>query len=872
MHARDATRTIRPHRLDPEVRPTDVAVHVEVDPGRGDEFHGEVTLDLALGGAPRRVIELHAVDLRVSDARLAVGDRTLSGKITAHPAFETIRVTLPERIPAGHATLQLAFAGRLRGDLRGLYASRSGKHRYAFTQLEATDARRFFPCFDEPVMKARFRMSVTTSARNTVLSNAPIARSKKLPRGRKRVDFRPTPPLSTYLVALAVGELQASRTVKLGTTPIRVWHVPGKGRLTRFALECARETLARLERYFDLPYPYEKLDLVAVPDFEAGAMENAGAVFFRETLLLVDAKTVTLAERKRVAEVVCHELAHMWYGDLVTMAWWDDLWLNEAFATWMAFAVVDDWKPEWKMWLDFQHYRGAALNLDALDNTHPIYVEVKTPDEATENFDLITYEKGASVVRMVENWLGAKAFRAGVRRYVREHAEGNTVASDLWNALSAASRQEVEPVVRAWIEQPGFPVLALRHARERGKSVLHAAQERFRASGRARGKADRARWPVPFVARVGGARRGKTRLERRVLSGARSRIALGAAAPRFVHGNAEASGFYRTQYDAAMLRDLAAGLDALSDVERLCLLSDQWALVRAGRVPLESYLDLVGVFGDETEPDLLITLRSALTLVDDQLAAGASEEVRNAWRSFLVDGFCGHLLELGWEAPRGEDDSTRVRRAVAISLLGGVAEWEAVTDVVSDRCLAYLDDRRALEPNLADPVVSLAARRGDARLYERFAKAEAAAATPQERRRFLFARADFRDAKLAERTRRACLDEIAVQDMPLVLVRLLQNPAAREDTWRFIQKRWPKLRRRLPPALVTRVIDALPDLQTAKHRREVAGFFRKHPVPTGKRAVQQALERFDLNAAFRKRSAPGFRRWLEARADQPPAS
>jgi len=863
VHARGATKTVRPHRLTTDVRPTDVSVHVEVDPQKRDTYEGEVTIELALDTA-QTTLELHADDLTVSGARVTVDGRTLPGKISEHPEFETLRIRLPERIPAGRATLVLEFAGALRQDLRGFYASTAGKRKYGFTQLEATDARRFFPCFDEPTLKARFTMSVTTSQKNTVLSNAPVARTKKLSRGRKLVTFRPTPPLSTYLVALAVGELEASKAVKLGDTPIRIWHVPGKRALTGFALECAKETLQRLEAYFDLPYPYEKLDLVAVPDFEAGAMENAGAVFFRETLLLVDKKTVTLAEKKRVAEVVCHELAHMWYGDLVTMAWWDDLWLNEAFATWMAFAIVDDWKPEWKMWLDFQHYRGAALSLDALDNTHPIYVEVKTPDEATENFDLITYEKGASVVRMVENWLGATAFRRGVRRYVRDHAEGNTVAADLWNALSKASKQEVEPVVRAWIEQPGFPVLSLRHARERGKSVLHASQERFVAGPSGRGR-DRSRWPIPWVGRIGGARKGKTKLERQVLTGARSRIALGKNAPRFVHGNAEASGFYRTDHDAAMLRDLAAGLDSLSDVERLCLVSDQWALARAGRAPIETFLELSSVLGGQTEPDLLVALRGALSFAGSQLAANASEQTQNAWRSYLIDLFGEHLLELGWRPSRGEDERTHVRRAVAISLLGDVARWEAVTEVVGEKCDAYLDDRSSLEPNLADPVVALAARQGDADLYDRFEKAHRGATTPQERRRFLLGLADFQDRKLLDRTRKACLADVAVQDMPFLLTRMLGNPAAREDTWTFVQKRWGKLSRRFPPALVTRVIEALPELQTVKHRREVSVFFRKNPVPTGKRTLQQTLERFDLNTEFRKRALPGFSRWLANR-------
>src|SRR5690606_35680048 len=381
----------------------------------------------------------------------------LAARVALDAAREVATLVLPRPVGPGEVTLRIAFAGRLRDDLRGLYAARSGDRPYAFTQLEAADARRFFPCFDEPAMKARFSIAVTTRADLAVVSNAPEAERTALGAGRVRVRFAETPPLSTYLVALGVGALERSKPVRLGPTEIRVWHVPGKGHLVGFALEAARECLDRLEQWFALPYPYAKLDLVAVPDFEAGAMENAGAVFFRENLLLLDPDVATLAEQKRAAEVICHELAHMWYGDLVTMAWWDDLWLNEAFATWMAFEIVDDWKPEWKMWQDFQQHRAAALRLYALQHTHPIHPEVRTPAEATENFDLITYEKGASVVRMIERYLGPATFRRGVRRYIRRHREANAVAADLWRALSEAAGQEVEPIVRGWVEREGLP-------------------------------------------------------------------------------------------------------------------------------------------------------------------------------------------------------------------------------------------------------------------------------------------------------------------------------------------------------------------------------------------------------------------------------
>src|SRR5207247_2604495 len=381
-------------------------------------------------------------------------------RVRADAADQTVTLRFPRALPAGEAWLVLRFAGRLGEHLRGFYAASADGRRYAFSQCEAADARRIFPCFDEPAFKARLRLAVTVPSGLRAVSNRPIEREEDAPGGRI-FHFAPTPPLSTYLFALAVGPLEASAERLLGTVPIRIWHVPGKGHLTELGLEAAAEALRRLEDYFDIPYPYGKLDLVAVPDFEAGAMENAGAVFFRETLLLLDPATASLTERKRAAEVIAHELAHMWYGDLVTMAWWDDLWLNEAFATWMAYRVVADWRPEWRMWQGFEHDRSAALVMDALANTHPIYARVRSVAEATENFDAITYEKGAAVVRMIEHYLGPDAFRGGVRLYMRRHREGNTVAADLWRALEEASGKPVARVAQAWIAQPGFPLVTI---------------------------------------------------------------------------------------------------------------------------------------------------------------------------------------------------------------------------------------------------------------------------------------------------------------------------------------------------------------------------------------------------------------------------
>jgi puromycin-sensitive aminopeptidase len=863
--SRAEARGGKAERLSPQVRPSGYQVALEVDPARSPKFHGEVAIQLVLARSTRKIV-LHAVDLKLSHAQIVGAGAPQVGGISYNKRRETAEIRFPRALPPGPAQLSVAFEGELRTDLRGLYGARSGDRRYAFTQLEAADARRFFPCFDEPALKASLRLSVTTGEGNALISNAPVEKAEKLAQGRKTVHFAQTPLLSTYLFALAVGELEFSEPVYCGQTEIRIWHVPGKGQLTGFALEVARETLARLEAYFDLPYPYAKLDLVAVPDFEAGAMENAGAVFFRETLLLVDPETVTLSERKRAAEVICHELAHMWYGDLVTMVWWNDLWLNEAFATWMATTIVDQWKPEWKMWLDFEHHRSAALQLDALGTTHPIYVDVKTPADATQNFDLITYEKGAAVVRMIERYLGAAIFRDGVRAYIRRHRESNAAAADLWNALGEAAGFPVEPVVRAWIEQPGFPVVSI--LPREGDRTVELRQERFFASPRAsRHRSRRAaqRWPIPWVGRIGSGTGRETRLERHVLNGAREKVVLGPHPPRFVYGNADGGGFFRALHDTRALRQLASELSSLAAVERMTLLGDQWAFVRAGQASIESFLGLAGAFAGETSPDVLQALRGPLGFVDEQLAPAAGSETATRYRRWLVECFRTQLAALGWKPAPDEDDDTRLRRAALVGLLGDVAEWEPVVSAAASHCSAYLRDRTSLDANLADSVVTLGARTGEVSRYESFLEAVGNAATPQERRRFLFVLGEFRDAKLVDRTLALTLREtVPTQDVVFVLIRLLSNRAARERTWAFVKRKWTTLRKRMPPMLVTRLVDATPALQTTAWKRDVASFFRAHPVPTARRALQQALERFDLNAELRRREAPGLQRWFES--------
>ncbi|RIL02800.1 MAG: hypothetical protein DCC71_15965 [Proteobacteria bacterium] len=472
---------------------------------------------------------------------------------------------------------------------------------------------------------------------------------------------------------------------------------------------------------------------------------------------------------------------------------------------------------------------------------------------------------------MLGHYLGAKTFQKGVRAYIRRHRESNAKAADLWRALGEAAGEPVDPIMRGWVEQEGLPVLSLRRSTKAGRSALSLRQERFYADPRhAQSSRTRSsqRWPIPWVGRVADAK-GRVRTVRRVLTAATANVDLGAGVPAFVYGNADEGGFFRVQHDPALLRALAEHLPLLSAVERMGLVDHQWALVRAGRAPIASFLDLADAFGAEEEPDVLVALRGPLGFVEDRLAVAAGAGAGERVRDWIAARFGPAFVELGWEARPEEPDEVRLRRAALVGLLGDVAEWPPILAAAAERFERYLERRDAIDPNLTDPVVQLAARAGDAARFDAMLAAFESAPTPQERRRFLFALAEFRAPKLVDRALALCLtDRVPTQDVAFVLVRLLSNRDARERAWAFVTKRWSRLVRRMPPMLAARLVEATPALGPS-YRREVASFFRAHPLPTGGRAVEQALERFDLETAFCKLAAKGLARWLDARGAPP---
>lgn len=835
------------HRLSPGVRPQSAELRFELDPSKPG-FSGEARYALQLDRATR-TLELHAADLSVSRASARCDGRALKARIELRPGEERLRLHFERPLPAGAVRLELAFRGRVRRDLRGLYRSTDRENPWLATQLCPTDARRFFPAFDEPAMKLRYRIAATVPSDQTVLSNSPVEFEEDAGRGKKTVHFAPTPPLSAYLIALLVGPFESSPALHVGPTPIRVYTLPGQQALASFAREAAAESLARLEAWFESPHPYEKLDLVALPDFAFGAMENAGAVFFRDSVLLLDAAKASPAELRRSAETIAHELSHMWFGNLVTMAWWNDLWLNESFATWMAYEILDGWQPDWRVWHEFAHRREEALEQDALATSHPIAPPIRSAEEAHENFDAITYTKGAAVLRMLERYLGSEVFREGVQLYLRRHRERHATASDLWMALSEVSDQPIEKIVGPWTLQTGYPLVRVERENGDGRDAIRLRQERF-AAGAGTGvdarksRAVAARWPIPWVGRVGRGDDGNARAIRHLFSKARDGASGQGAALTWIYGNAGEAGFFRVQHGESEWEDLLAELASLSPLERIGLVGNQWALARAGREPLDKLLDLVASLGDDDDPDVLAAIERVLTRLLQRIAARLDPAVEARLRAWVEIYFGGQVDRLGLAPRDGDDAITRERRARILAIAGRIGRAGVVRDDCAERTRRALSGGPPLAPELADECVRIAASEGDAKLHARFVAAARNADTPQTRRRMLLALADFPAASELARSLAASLDASLspAVDRASLLLALLARPGSAEATWHHLTTRWRKLERDWPPILLARVAAGTSAALDPSRAREINAFYRSHALAAGPRTLRQIRE------------------------------
>ena len=833
-------------------------------------FDGEETVTVTVT-EPVSEIWLNAAELTISEATLTrAGGPVHRGTVSLDEAHERCGLRFAETIAPGTWLLRLVFRGTLNDKLRGFYRStykdQSGITRpLAATQFEATDARRAFPCWDEPAFKAVFATTLVIDPSLIAVSNTAIV-SERIEGARKIVAFADTITMSTYLVAFVVGELEATEPQMVGRTPLRVWCVPGKRRLAAFGRDIGAASLAFFEGYYGLPYPGDKLDLLAIPDFAAGAMENLGAITFRETALLVDEAAATHSELERIADVVAHENAHMWFGDLVTMDWWNGIWLNEAFATFMEMLAVDAWKPEWQRWTTFGVSRSAAFAVDGLHSTRSIEFPVGAPREADAMFDVLTYEKGASVLRMLEQYLGSGVFREGVREYLRRHAYDNAATGDLWAALGRASGQAIPALMDGWIFHPGFPIVSARL--DGGQLVL--AQQRFTylpepldsVPGRVSAPTvDRdQRWQVPLQLRLEGG--GTSRVERVLLTAREARVPLTGATDAVVV-NEGGHGFYRVRYSRDLLDRLVRRLPGgLAPIERFNLLGDAWAATVAGLMPIEEYLDLTAEFRGERDKNVWVILTGSLHTLNRIILPGD----RPGLERLVRDRIAGAVEELGWAPRPDEDELRRQLRGDLIRALGTLGNDPATQARAAE---LYADRQRGattVDPNVLPSLIAILAHVGDAARYDEFVKAFRAAVTPQEEQRYLYALVGFQPRPLVEQTLAKTINgEIRTQDAPFVARSLLMMVHSRELAWDFVRANWDTMDRLYPKHGLRRMAEGVTGLATPELERSVHAFFGERKIDLGGKTLEQYLEQLRIAVTLRSREGTRLSAYLARR-------
>ncbi|MDO9119507.1 MAG: M1 family metallopeptidase [Nitrospira sp.] len=862
MNIDDASGSLDPYRLPRHVVPHRYDLRLEPDL-HSATFSGVAVVTVTVAQSTSTVI-LNAVDLTISSATLegTAGGR-LDATVEVDSAMQRCRLTFPRPLAVGESQLTLVFQGTLNDHLRGFYRStykdQSGAtHTMAATQFEATDARRAFPCWDEPDFKAVFATTLVIDPSLTAVSNTSVA-SDSVQSGKRVMRFADSMKMSTYLVAFIVGQLEATKAMYIGNTPLRLWTVPGKQPLTRFGHEIAAASLTFFEDYYGIPYPGDKLDLLAIPDFASGAMENLGAITFRETALLVDERSGTHAERERVADVVAHENAHMWFGDLVTMSWWNGLWLNEAFATFMEMLAVDAWKPEWKRWDAFGVSRAAAFSVDGLLSTRPIEYPVRAPKDADAMFDVLTYEKGASVLRMLEQHIGPAVFREGVRQYLRAHAYGNADTNDLWVALGQAAKQAVPELMDGWIFQPGYPLVTVR---QRSETELVLSQQRF--TYLASPESTEQRWQIPVPLRITSG--GITEHRRLLLTDREMHVSLPKGV-QHLFANEAGHGFYRVRYESPLLqRILEAGVDRLAPSERFNLVSDVWATTVSGLTPLSDYLYLTSRFTGERDKNVWAVILDSLSFLNRVIAA----EDRPVLEAFVRARLLPAVTELTWQPKPGEDELVKQLRGELIGALGKLGNDPATHAQAAEQYRLYSTDPSRVDPNIVPALVSILAHTGDEVRYTEFFDRSRSATTPQEERRYLFALAAFQVPALLARTlARTINGEIRIQDAPFVVSAVLGNVYGREQAWEFVKTNWDQMDRLFPKQGLRRMCGGVVALATPELEQDVREFFHSRKIDLGGKTLDQYLEQLRIAVTFRERECDGLQTYL--RSQQPGA-
>ena len=786
------------------------------------------------------IITMNCAELKIKSCIVKSGQKIIESTPKINEKKEELQIKLGEKI-RGLCTVDLEFEGILNDRLLGFYRSKyqqNGKTKYlATTQFEAADARRAFPCWDEPEAKATFEISIITDNKFTAISNMPI-KTKKKTGNKTTYNFQKTPLVSTYLIYLGVGEFEYL-TGKAGKIQIRVVTTKGNTSRGKFSLELGKKLLTSYEKYFGIKFPLPKLDLIAVPDFAAGAMENWGAITFRETILLYDPKTSSTRTKQFIAEVISHEIAHMWFGNLVTMKWWNDLWLNESFATFMATKFVDKFYPEWDLWNQFvEDAMNVAMGLDSLKTTHPIDVKVNSPAEIREIFDAISYDKGGCVLRMLENYVGEPNFQKGLKKYLSDFKYKNAKGQDLWDAIGKASGMPVTAMINTWLKQPGFPLVEI----NQDGNNLKIKQKRYLLESDK--KFSKGLWSIPLSLGL-EKETSKTLFSKKSMSVKLPKNTIGFVA------NYGRKGFYRVKYDEGILLDLKMLVDQkrIPPIDRWAIQNDLFSLCVSGDEQVRNYLDFSDAYFDEDS--YLASVNVAHNLASLYFRA-FDEKFIEEIRSYAINYFRKILSNLGWEPQKSDKHTDALLRTFTIAVLGKMND-DSVTDEAIRKYQKFLKSPSSLSPDLIETICSIAAWNGNSKTFAELKKLYTNAKTMEEKLRFLGAMCGFQDKKLLVRTLNfSQTPEVRSQNMQLPIMKVAGNPYGEKVLWPWLKKNWKNINKKVGHGnpLFNRIVASIAGVADDSMENEIKLFFKNNPTPGTERTQSQTLERIRINSKF----------------------
>lgn len=838
-------------------------------------FRGEALISMKFLAPTRRIV-LHAAELTIAPEDIClwfgmdIDDHIPATQAIMDKKAETVTIELAEETPEELGTLEITYTGVLNDKMAGFYRSKytsaDGTEKYlATTQFEATDARRALPCGDEPALKATFDVCLVVPEGMTALSNMPVRTTTWRDDGLVEVRFDRTPVMSTYLLAMIVGDLEYTETFTNNQTRIRVYSVQDKSSQGAFALETARRVLEFYNEYFRINYPLPKLDMIAIPDFAAGAMENWGLVTYRENSVLIDPANSSSAAYQCVAEVVAHELAHMWFGNLVTMQWWTHLWLNEGFATWMAAFAMDALFPEWDIWTQFVSDAYAnALSLDGLRSSHPIEVEVGHPDEISQIFDAISYYKGASIIRMIHDYIGALAFRSGLHTYLMRHAYNNATTEDLWTALSEESSLPVHTIMDTWTKQAGYPLITVHQQKE---FVILANQERFLAGGDELSDTERnQRWQIPLPYHVYDTL--DLRIPYRCIW-TEEQPPIGIPENSlFVKLNSGQITPVRVNYTPEQWIALAntVRFGKLPAVDQYGLLSDCLSLARAGKLHTGQIIELLPAYRDGDNYTVWNAALGALGALDGIIEGTRDEQHFNAFALSLVSTI---VKKLGWDEQPKEKHTTQLLRGAVLGIAGAYGD-DAVFREASRRLGLHIIGHEAINPNLRSAVYNIVARQGVAQTFVSLTTLHANAGLQEEKARLLRALGQFRDPSIIDLVLAYTFDTDSVRagDVIYALSAMGSHPAGRRAAWAYLVNNWDMINERYSGGglkMLGHIIDYIcGGFASSADADTVEKFFAGHPAPSASRAIAESLERIRIRAAWYRRDESDISKALSA--------